>query len=186
MMIKIISIAAFCLLSVVLFILLVILKLNGKGSLGKPSLPIYIFIIGKLSMFTCMGSYIYAVLKSNYINPVFNIRITDIAFAIFLAGMFFTFAGLVNLGMALRMGLPNEETELETKGIYRLSRNPIYVGFNLICLASALYFPEIYNVLLFFVVCIYNHFVIRAEESFLEKRFGNSWKDYMKKTRRYL
>jgi protein-S-isoprenylcysteine O-methyltransferase Ste14 len=186
MMIKIITIVSFCLLSLVLLVLTVILKLNGKGTLGKPSLPIYIFIIGKLSLFACMGCYIYVMLKCYYINPLFNFRIEYIAFSIFLAGMIFTTAGLINLGQSLRMGLPGEETELKTKGIYRLTRNPIYVGFNLICLASALNYPEIPNIIFFVTVCVYHHFIIKAEEGFLVKKFGILWTDYTKKTRRYL
>jgi protein-S-isoprenylcysteine O-methyltransferase Ste14 len=185
-MIKIITIGLFCVLSLLVFVLAAYLKMKGKGAMGKPSLPLYSFIIGKLSLFSCFGVYIYALLQKDYVNPLFSYRMEYISFGIFLIGMFFALAGLVNLGMALRMGLPQEETELKTKGIYRLSRNPIYVGFNLICLASVLYYPEIFNAILFLLSCIYHHFVIKAEEGFLEKRFGNLWKDYMKKTRRYL
>jgi protein-S-isoprenylcysteine O-methyltransferase Ste14 len=185
-MIKIITIAAFCLFSIIVFVIVVLLRIKGKGSFGKPSLPVYVFVIGKLSLFSCFGLYIYRMLKSNYVNPFFNVEIEYIAFAIFVFGMIITIIGLINLGLSLRMGLPNEETELKTKGIYRLTRNPIYVGFNIICLASVLNYPEIINMVFFVMVCVYHHFIIKAEEGFLEKRFGNSWKEYIKKTRRYL
>ena len=181
-MIKIITIGLFCVFSLLVFGLAAFLKMKGRGAMGKPSLTLYSFIIGKLSLFSCFGVYIYALLEKDYVNPIFSDRMEYFSFGIFLFGMFITLVGLVNLGMALRMGLPQEETELKTTGIYRLSRNPIYVGFNLICLASVLYYPVIINVALLLIVYIYHHFVIRAEEGFLEKRFGNSWKDYVKKT----
>jgi protein-S-isoprenylcysteine O-methyltransferase Ste14 len=185
-MIKILTISGFCLFSIIVFVLFVLLRLNGKGSFGRPSLPVYIFIIGKLSLFACFGMYIYALLKNETIHHFFSIEREYISFSVYLVGMIFTIIGLLYLGQSLRMGLPDEETELKTKGIYRLTRNPIYVGFNLICFASVLFYPHIINIIVFVVVCVYHHFVIRAEEGFLEKKFGDSWKDYIKKTRRYL
>ncbi len=185
-MIKIITIVAFSLFSFIIVVIVALLRLKGKGSFGKPSLPVYIFAVGKLSLFACFGLYVYAMLKNNFVNPFFSAEIEYLAFAIFIFGMGITITGLINLGLSLRMGLPEEETELKTKGIYRLTRNPIYVGFNIICLASVLNYPEIANLFFFVTVCVYHHFVIKAEEGFLAKRFGNSWKDYIKKTRRYL
>jgi protein-S-isoprenylcysteine O-methyltransferase Ste14 len=185
-MIKIITISGFCLFSLLVFVLFVLLKINGKGSFGRPSLPVYIFIIGKLSLFACFGMYIYALLNDNIVHPSYVKELAYISFAVYLAGMIITISGLINLGHSLRMGLPDEETQLKTKGIYRLTRNPIYVGFDLICLASVIFYSHYINIALFIIVCVYHHFVIRAEERFLEKKFDTAWKDYTKKTRRYL
>ena len=185
-MIKIITISGFCLFSLLVFVLFVLLKINGKGSFGRPSLPVYIFIIGKLSLFACFGMYIYALLNDNIVHPSYVKELEYISFVVYLSGMIITISGLINLGQSLRMGLPDEETELKTKGIYRLTRNPIYVGFDLICLASVIFYPSIINIIVFITVIVYHHYVIKAEESFLEKKFDSSWKDYIKKTRRYL
>jgi uncharacterized membrane protein len=185
-MLKIITIGVFCVFSIIVFVIAAILKMNGKGAFGKPTLPKYIFLIGKLSLFACFGLYIYALLQKYYVNPVFNFKTDAIAFSIFMAGMIIACAGLINLGLSLRMGLPAEDTSIKTNGIYRLTRNPIYVGLNLVCLASAIYYPIIINIIFFVTVCIYHHFVIKAEEAFLEKKFGNDWKEYSRRTGRYL
>jgi uncharacterized membrane protein len=185
-MIKFITIGGFCLFSIIVFVLFLFLKAKGKASFGSPSLPVYIFIIGKMSLFACFGMYIYALLKNILIYPDFEKDTKYISFVIFLGGMIIAISGLISLGQSLRMGLPQENTELKTKGIYRLTRNPIYVGLNLICLASVVFYPHFINIILFIVVWVYHHYIIRAEERFLEKKFDTAWKDYIKKTRRYL
>jgi protein-S-isoprenylcysteine O-methyltransferase Ste14 len=185
-MIKFITIGGFCLFSIIVFVLFLFLKAKGKGTFGSPSLPVYIFIIGKMSLFACFGMYIYALLRGIMIYSSYEKDIKYISFVVYLAGMIIVISGLISLGQSLRMGLPAEETELKTKGIYRLTRNPIYVGLNLICLASVIFFPHFINIILFIVVWVYHHYIIKAEERFLEKKFDTVWKEYTKQTRRYL
>ena len=90
------------------------------------------------------------------------------------------------LGKSTRFGLPTEKTVLKTRGLYKISRNPIYFGFNLITLSSIIYFinpiilvPGIYSIVVY-------HLIIIGEEKFLEKAFGVAYLKYKKKVRRYI
>jgi protein-S-isoprenylcysteine O-methyltransferase Ste14 len=81
---------------------------------------------------------------------------------------------------------PYEESAvLVTSGPYRLSRNPMYLGFVLILTGTAILLGSLtpFLVVLAFVVVIDRVF-IQAEERMLARKFGAEWQTYRGKTRR--
>lgn len=80
----------------------------------------------------------------------------------------------------------NQKTELVTDGVYRVSRNPAFLGFDLLYLGSAL---ALGNAVLFAAagaVIVMIHLQILEEEKHLEKMFGAPYLTYQKEVRRYL
>lgn len=78
-------------------------------------------------------------------------------------------------------------SNLITEGPYRLTRNPIYLGFFLIALGTALYFANILAIVgpvLFFYFI--SSFVIPFEEDTLSRTFGKTYHSYRTRTRRWL
>ncbi len=74
-----------------------------------------------------------------------------------------------------------------TTGPYRFSRNPIYAGLSLIYAGLALGLALWWTLALLPVIWIILHFgVVRREEAYLEARFGQAYKDYRSRTRRYI
>lgn len=71
-------------------------------------------------------------------------------------------------------------------GLYRFSRNPMYVGYFVYFLGCACLTTS----WLFFVVLVIfqisTHWLIRAEERWCLQQFGDSYQSYMKKVRRYI
>jgi protein-S-isoprenylcysteine O-methyltransferase Ste14 len=94
--------------------------------------------------------------------------------------------GLHRLGRSVRVGLPVDATELRTTGVYTLSRNPVYVGVFLVCLASCLYVPHWLNLTSTLVAALVHHRIVLAEERFLADRFGTAWEAYKARVRRYV
>lgn len=93
---------------------------------------------------------------------------------------------LINLGSATRLGLPLESTKFKTKGLYKISRNPMYIAFNLLSLSAILFIGNfIVLVLGTYSIFIY-HLIIQGEETFLEARFGEKYCAYKNKVRRYI
>lgn len=80
-----------------------------------------------------------------------------------------------------------ESKTLITNGIFRISRNPMYLGFVLILLGIGLLMGSFtpYIVVLTFTIFLYIVF-IRYEEKKLEKTFGEDWLDYKKKVKRWI
>ena len=114
----------------------------------------------------------------SFLNPIVII-LSLIVFILFLVSF-------INFKDTLRTGLPKEKTKLRTKGIYKISRNPMYFGVYLTSIIAILYTLNPLF-LVFSVITIYTHNkVTLAEERFLRKRFGKEYRDYCKKVPRYL
>ena len=78
-------------------------------------------------------------------------------------------------------------SQLVTTGIYRISRNPMYVGFTLWYLAAACWTNNLWLfVLLPIVLLVMLYGVILREEAYLERQFGDEYRAYRKRVRRWL
>lgn len=82
---------------------------------------------------------------------------------------------------------PAQATSLVTRGIYRFTRNPIYVGDLLVLLGWAVYLGNLAALVLtpLFVAYI-EHFQIRPEERILAEKFGSPYDDYRARVRRWI
>lgn len=80
-----------------------------------------------------------------------------------------------------------DKTELVTKGIYKISRNPAFLGFDLMYLGILLMF---FNLVLFevslFAMLMFHLQIVNVEEEFLLKAFGDEYLRYKKKVCRYI
>jgi|SRR5687767_4945816 len=82
---------------------------------------------------------------------------------------------------------PAAASALITSGIFRRSRNPIYVGMLLLLLAWALYIGNLFAFLFLPGFVLYmNRFQIISEEKFLLSRFGDAFTAYQARVRRWL
>ncbi|NCA85536.1 MAG: isoprenylcysteine carboxylmethyltransferase family protein [Clostridia bacterium] len=107
-------------------------------------------------------------------------------FVAFEAMLFGGFA-LWKMGRFTKMGLPkNDDIPLLTTGIYSLSRNPMYLALYLLATAAVLYKPCLPIAVAALAGIIIHHIIILNEEKFLEMKFGQSYKNYRQRVRRYL
>jgi len=109
-----------------------------------------------------------------------------LSLVLLLIGLIFTFVSLINLGKSTRLGLPSEDTTLKTNGIYRFSRNPMYLGFSCFTLAAIIHNINIITIIFGIYIILIHHFIILGEERFLENRFGKIYINYKNKVRRYI
>lgn len=76
---------------------------------------------------------------------------------------------------------------LVTRGPYRVTRNPMYVGLAFLYAGIALYFGSSWGLLLLPVVLVaVDRMVIAREERYLERRFGAAYTHYKTQVRRWL
>jgi len=76
---------------------------------------------------------------------------------------------------------------LQTTGIYRFTRNPMYLGMLFAFLGLTPFWGNWWCVILVpILVLVIQHFIIRREESYLEAEFGETYLDFRKRVRRWI
>lgn len=79
-----------------------------------------------------------------------------------------------------------EETELVPWGVYRLSRNPAFLGFDLLYAGmAAMFFNWVLLAVSLFGVFMFHCQIVHMEEPFLTEAFGEAYREYRREVRRY-
>ena len=134
------------------------------------------------------------------LHASFQILPTAIHYGLFdspaakIAGVFLITAGLVvfvlaffNFGDSWRVGVDYQTPgALVTRGIFSITRNPIYVFINLWFIGTFLINGTIIFVVLAVLAIAAQHWQILREEGFLTQRYGEAYDRYRKHTPRYL
>jgi len=82
---------------------------------------------------------------------------------------------------------PELATTLVTSGVYAITRNPMYVGFLLFLLSLGVYFANYLAMFMALIFFIYMSKVqIACEEKALDLLFGEDYREYKMRVRRWL
>ena len=77
--------------------------------------------------------------------------------------------------------------KLIISGIYKYSRNPMYLGLLMIVISTSIFYLNIFSITTpFLFYCWINRFQIKREEIFLAEKFGKEYMSYKTKTRRWI
>ncbi|MEP5766507.1 MAG: isoprenylcysteine carboxylmethyltransferase family protein [Halieaceae bacterium] len=154
--------------------------------IGRAPIDPVIFYTGKLTGYTVWGVWVLSATGVADFTVLAVHILQQFSFITFGAGLILVIFSLINLGKSTRLGLPDEDTELQTNGLYRFSRHPMYLGFHLFTLSAMLLtlnpfviFGGAYSVVVY-------HYIIKAEEQFLDQRFAQAYENYKQQVRRYL
>ena len=113
-----------------------------------------------------------------------------LASAFALAGVFIAAAGVVEFRRARTTTnpmAPQSAAALVTRGVYRLSRNPMYLGFLLVLLGWAFFLSNPATLLVVVAFVFYlTRFQIAPEEKILQEKFGAAFERYRRESRRWL
>ena len=115
---------------------------------------------------------------------------TDIALMFGCAGFIVALAGLFAFYQAnttVNPLTPEAATTMVTSGIYRISRNPMYLGLALALTAWAVWLSHLLPFALLPCFVLYlNRFQIEPEERALAAKFGGQFTAYAQAVRRWL
>lgn len=121
------------------------------------------------------------------VEPVLPMGIMMIGVLLGIAGDLIFAVAVVTMRDSWRAGIAEQDNrEMITTGIYKISRNPAFLGFDCVYLGILLLF---FNwILLFFSVfaAVMLHLQIRQEEKYLPVAFGEEYIRYKKHVCRYL
>ena len=112
----------------------------------------------------------------------------NFGFALVVLGFLLGVAAFVEFRKARTTVDPHgSASSIVTSGIYRFTRNPIYLGFALMLIGLPLNSGTYWGVVLLPVfVYLMNRLVIEREQAYLEKKFGEQYAAYRSRVRRWL
>ena len=169
-----------------LALLAIQLAFSARGArrdpVGALPIPLPLFCLAKFSAAVCIAALLLKVFRGGEPGSAW----TTLSFlCLWLAGILIMSLSFQKLGGSLRMGLPSEKTALVTTGIYRYSRNPVYLGGAFLLAASLVYAFSWINLIAAALGVLLHHRIALAEEKFLAGRFPE-FEAYRKSTPRYL
>jgi hypothetical protein len=101
-------------------------------------------------------------------------------------GIRFWVIGYRKSGTSGRRGREIKSAELITDGLYAYVRNPLYLGNLVIALGVMIIFLNPWLIGVFSALLLHYYLIIRAEEGYLEQRFGEAYLSYKRSTPRLM
>jgi len=151
-------------------------KVNYKGI--KPDRPTYTEKEEKITlvlMGTIIASFIYSVFLPLKLGTLW-----------FYAGLSIYLVAMLFLTVAEVTYISAPEDKLLTKGVYRISRNPMWFGFFLILFGIGLACASWIYLLCAVVFVILQHILLGAEERWCLEKYGDAYREYMNRTPRWI
>lgn len=154
----------------------------GKGKFGFVK---FIEITMKIAAFLVFTVGVVSIFLGTSRGSI-PFRITGAAVSIVGTGIFIT--SVLTMRDSWRAGVSvNDKTELITSGIYQISRNPAFLGFDLLYIGILLmFFNWVLCVVSAFAILMYHLQIVNVEEEFLLAAFGDEYLKYKKKVCRYI
>lgn len=151
--------------------------MDKKDYIAIPFVLLYFYIIlTSVIDIPTLGAVLFESKIVSWIGVVFCIL-----------GLIIFLFSLITFGKSFRVGIDEDQPgELVTSGVFSISRNPIYAAFLFILMGIFLIIPN-WILLMYLVVGFW--FInrqVRREEDSLVKIYGDEYKEYCKKVRRYL
>ena len=159
---------------------------KDKNFIGTPPINKCVFIIGKVLGFSIWGAVIIQLIGIDLKMLEGNILSDFISAAFFMLSTIFMVSSFISLRESSSLGLPQEQTSLKTSGIYKISRNPMYVAFYLSFFGAIFYTLNLIVMIFTLISILIYHKIILSEERYLEQQFGEIYLQYKKRVRRYL
>jgi protein-S-isoprenylcysteine O-methyltransferase Ste14 len=155
---------------------------------GRPPIPVVFFILAKTLVLVNLAFLLFKGLNLDVNRLFVSVEFIDfIALAFLITGTVILLLSTIKLDKDLVFGLSSSAThQLQTKGIYSISRHPFYLGFIFILFSSCLFNPHYLNILAFIGAWLIHHFIMIREEQFLSEQYGEEYRQYTKRVNRYI
>lgn len=150
---------------------------------GKQGVPLYIEVAMGIATFCVVIVEIISMVLDWSISPVW-VRIMGLVIAAIGVALFIT--AMLTMRDSWRAGVSKDQAELVTNGIFQISRNPAFLGFDLVYLGVLMVFLN--GVLLVFsalAVLTLHLQIVNNEEDAMLLAFGKEYLDYKKQVNRY-
>ena len=113
--------------------------------------------------------------------------LVGVGWALLLVSLIWIATAQGQMGLSWRIGIDNQhQTELVQKGLFRLSRNPIFLGMRLNLLGLFLVLPNAVTLVILVLGDVLIQIQVRLEEAYLSQVHGEQYQSYCQQVRRWL
>lgn len=160
-------------------------KQSIKGKSVKLTISILIStLIYFLILFRIMILKPEWILELNYSNVK---MIKYIGLIVVTTGFTIGILALIAMRNSWRVGIKyDQKPDLVISGIYRFSRNPYFLSYDVLIFGYIIIFPSIILIVLLISLAIIFHYMILDEEKYLLSIHGDNYLDYKKRVNRYI
>jgi len=103
----------------------------------------------------------------------------------FYVGIAIFFAGTICYSVAKQNYVTTPENEAVNKGMYRISRNPLYLFYGIMLLGIVVATLSLPMLTIWITYMVFIHFMILREERYCLETYGESYAEYQQKVPRY-
>jgi protein-S-isoprenylcysteine O-methyltransferase Ste14 len=137
-----------------------------------------------------VGIYAFKIDWYTYLLPFWYIEnetLSIIGWGFLILSLMMVWMAQSHMANSWRIGIDKKnKTKLVTKGLFSISRNPIFLGIMIANIGLFIVIPNAFTLLIISLSTISINTQIRLEEEFLKKEFGKDYLEYAKKVRRWI
>ena len=145
-----------------------------------------------VSFLVIASTVIYSFLPSVYgylgtVQWLESVWVKVAGFTLLLVALIWVSIAQGQMGSSWRIGIDEEkETDLVEKGLFSISRNPIFLGMRVLLLGLFLVTPNALTLLAFGVGDVLMQVQVRLEEEHMLKLHGEKFEEYKEAVRRWI
>lgn len=164
------------------------IKVNNLGSKTKKAKKTVVFekVLKVFTILMFCVEVFTIIINDNWYYIYEHVALKIIGLVLILLGDIVFLLSVYYMKTSWRVGVDEERNDkLITNGIYKLSRNPAFLGFDLTYLGLALVFPNPLMIVFTIILIWLFDDQIMIEEEYLERTYKEEYLEYKKKTKRY-
>jgi protein-S-isoprenylcysteine O-methyltransferase Ste14 len=157
---------------------------NAHDYIGRVFKLLFAAVVAAVAMYSLSG-WLY-----EYLTPITWLERSWLGWAgvtLLLISLAWTVVAQAQMGESWRIGIDEEHrTPLVRKGVFGLSRNPIFLGMMLTLLGLFLVLPNAVTLLVLGLGVVLIQIQVRLEEEFLSSAHAEDYAEYRRGVRRWL
>jgi protein-S-isoprenylcysteine O-methyltransferase Ste14 len=152
--------------------------------------------VGKLFRLTLIASalivFMFSFLEGFYellvpISWMSSSFLTVIGIALLIAALIWVLIAQIQMGDSWRIGIDEKsKSPLVQNGLFGVSRNPIFLGMLIMLAGMLLILPTAATLVITVLGFVLIHVQIRLEEAFLLEKYGEEYRRYQARVRRWM
>jgi len=157
---------------------------NAYDYIGVVFRLTFLAVIGVIVLFSAFSDFY------NYVAPINWLEINFIRWfglVLLIGSLIWTAIAQIQMGTSWRIGIDKKNrTELIEKGLFTVSRNPIFLGMRLALIGFFLTIPNAITLLTMVLGDVLMQIQVRLEEEHLRKLHGKKYEEFCRNVRRWI